>query len=53
MLAGINDDGVDTVRVTDNVHDFDSEPKKSQEEFTPSTSASLSRHPSFVLVAHF
>jgi hypothetical protein len=36
-----NDDGVDTVRVADNVHDFDSEPKKSQEEFTPSTSASL------------
>lgn len=36
-----NGDRIDTVRVADNVHDFDSEPKKSQEEFTPSTSAFL------------
>ena len=36
-----NDDGIDTVPVADNVHDFNSEPKKSQEEFTLSTSASL------------
>ena len=45
-----NDDGVNTV--ADDVHDFDSEPKKSQEEFTPSTSASLPL-PSFVLAGHF
>ena len=35
------DDGVNTVRLADDAHDFDSEPKKSQEEFAPSTSASL------------
>jgi len=36
-----NDDGVNTVRLADDAHDFDSEPKKPQEEFAPSTSASL------------
>ena len=36
-----NDDSVNTVRLADDAHDFDSEPKKSQEEFAPSTSASL------------
>lgn len=36
-----NDDCVNTVRVVDNAHDFDSEPKNFHEEFTPSTSASL------------
>jgi len=36
-----NDDGVNTVRLADDAHDFDSESKKSQEEFAPSTSASL------------
>ena len=36
-----NDDGVNTVRLADDAHDFDSEPKKSHEEFAPSTSASL------------
>lgn len=32
---------MNTVRIADDAHDFDSEPKKSQEEFAPSTSASL------------
>ena len=36
-----NDDCVSTVRLADDAHDFDSEPKKSHEEFPPSTSASL------------
>ena len=36
-----NDDGMNTVRLADDAHDFDSEPKKSHEEFPPSTSASL------------
>ena len=36
-----NDNGVDTVRLADDVHDFDSESKKSPEESMPSTSASL------------
>ena len=36
-----NDDGMNTVRIADDVHDFDSEPKNSHETFSPSTSASL------------
>ena len=36
-----NDDGVNTVRLADDAHDFDSEPKKYQEELSPSNSASL------------
>ena len=36
-----NDVGLNTVRLADDAHDFDSEPKKSHEEFSPSTSASL------------
>ena len=36
-----NDDCVNTVRVVDNTHDFDFEPKMSHEEFAPSNSASL------------
>ena len=41
-LSEGNDDCVNTVRITDDAHDFDCEPKEFQEEnFTPSTSASL------------
>jgi hypothetical protein len=36
-----NEDGMITVRLTDDAHETDSEPKKSHEEFSPSTSASL------------
>jgi hypothetical protein len=36
-----NDNGVNTVRIADDAHDFDSELTKSQEESAPSTSASL------------
>jgi hypothetical protein len=36
-----DDDGMNTVRLADDAHDFDSEPKKSHEEFDPSTSAFL------------
>ena len=35
------EDGENTVRLADDLHDFDSEPKISHEEFAPSTSASL------------
>jgi PHO85 cyclin-5 len=36
-----NDDCVNTIRVVDNTHDFDFEPKMSHEEFAPSNSATL------------
>ena len=36
-----SDDGINTVRIADNIHEFDSEPKKSQEVLASSTSASL------------